>query len=549
MALAGALETAHRAGIIHRDVKPENVLFSAFGAAQLVDFGIARMASAFETRSGSISTTIAHAPPEVVAGQEATVCSDVYSLASVLFFAVSGEAPFSRPGETSLAPLIARIATADPPDLRQHGVPGPLAAALERALAKDPAARPSSAAAFGESLQDAADAIGLTAPTLVLPTITTAGAMPPAAAPPPAPAPPASPAPPTAEPALLAAGVPENVTATVDRDRSPRLPQPAPVAPQGNRNRKVLAAVAAGALVLAGTGVALGMSGRGGGAARAATAASSSDTTVTTAPDAGGATTSTTGTSVTTAPAPSETTVTAAPAATSSTGRATTTTTRAKSTTRSTTPGTTGTTAAPTTVTTGATTPTTQTPTTATQAPGTVPSFTVASPTGQNADGTGTYQNVRVTLSWAAPTDDGGSAITGYRVRCTLMMGSSVYTGSTTPAPCKGGAQIATAGASATSLNVTLSRVEPGPLTWIKWELAADNAAGTGAYRTATVKVPNIVGIKSWNVYSLVRVLGLAADTGRKNCAAATVDDVCDQTPSAGQTVANGSAMTIFFKS
>jgi serine/threonine protein kinase len=163
-ALAGALETAHRSGIIHRDVKPENVLFSTFGAPKLVDFGIARMRTAFETRSGQVSATLSHAAPEIIGGAPSSAQSDVYSLASVLFHALTGHAPFDRPGEESLAPLIARIATAAPPDLREHGVPEPLAAVIARGLAKDPADRPATAAAFGQELQDAATALGLPVP-------------------------------------------------------------------------------------------------------------------------------------------------------------------------------------------------------------------------------------------------------------------------------------------------------------------------------------------------------------------------------------------------
>lgn len=161
-ALAGALETAHRSGIVHRDVKPENILFSGFGAPKLVDFGIARMRSAYETRTGFVSATLNHAAPEIVAGASVSPSGDVYSLASVVFTMLAGTAPFDRPGEDSLAPLVARIATAPPPDLRPMGVPPELCAVLETALAKDPDERFESAAAFGRAMRDYADAGGLT---------------------------------------------------------------------------------------------------------------------------------------------------------------------------------------------------------------------------------------------------------------------------------------------------------------------------------------------------------------------------------------------------
>jgi serine/threonine protein kinase len=160
IALAGALETAHRAGVIHRDVKPANVLFSAMRTPKLVDFGIARMRYAFQTQSGSVTATFSHATPEILAGKPSSPQSDVYSLASVLFYALSGRGPFDRPDEESLAPLIARVVGADPPDLREHGVPTPLAAVIERGLDKDPGDRFGSAAELGEALQGAAAEIG-----------------------------------------------------------------------------------------------------------------------------------------------------------------------------------------------------------------------------------------------------------------------------------------------------------------------------------------------------------------------------------------------------
>lgn len=159
-ALAGALETAHRAGIVHRDVKPENVLFSGYEVPKLVDFGIARMRSAYETRTGFVSATLNHAAPEVVAGAAVAPSADTYSLASVLHTMLSGKPPFDRGPEESLAPMIARISSAPPPDLRPLGVPAQLAAVIERGLAKDAAARYQTAAELGEALADAARALG-----------------------------------------------------------------------------------------------------------------------------------------------------------------------------------------------------------------------------------------------------------------------------------------------------------------------------------------------------------------------------------------------------
>ncbi len=164
--LAGALETAHRAGIVHRDVKPENVLFSDYGVPKLVDFGIARMRSAFETRTGFMSATLAHAAPEVVAGSAATPAADVYALASVLHTLASGRTPFEREGEESLAPLLSRIALGTPPDLRAHGVTDPLASIIEKGLAKEPSERFDSAAAFAAALMTATEP-GSTAPVVL----------------------------------------------------------------------------------------------------------------------------------------------------------------------------------------------------------------------------------------------------------------------------------------------------------------------------------------------------------------------------------------------
>ncbi len=168
--LAGALATAHAAGVLHRDLKPENVLVSAYGEPQLVDFGVAHVEGVSATQSGSITGTLAHAAPEVLSGEGGHEAADVYSLASTLYALLAGQAPFVRPGEVAFFPLMARVLTEPPPDLRARGVPAPLWQTLEQALAKDPARRTATAAALGESLQTD-QATGPVAPVAVAPPI------------------------------------------------------------------------------------------------------------------------------------------------------------------------------------------------------------------------------------------------------------------------------------------------------------------------------------------------------------------------------------------
>jgi len=94
--VAGALETAHRRGTLHRDVKPANILLTEYGEPQLTDFGIAGIGGGFETSDGVITGSPAYTAPEVLLGQAPDVTSDVYSLASTLFCAGTGHAAFER---------------------------------------------------------------------------------------------------------------------------------------------------------------------------------------------------------------------------------------------------------------------------------------------------------------------------------------------------------------------------------------------------------------------------------------------------------------------
>ncbi len=159
--VAEALAAAHRMKVLHRDVKPANILLSGYGHAQLGDFGIARVTGATQTRGDQVSASLLYAPPEILQGTLPGPASDIYSLGATLFEALAGRAAFAGGSEDSIAALLGRIATVPVPDLRPEGVPDKVAAVVERSMAKDPGQRPESAAALARELADAAVAKGM----------------------------------------------------------------------------------------------------------------------------------------------------------------------------------------------------------------------------------------------------------------------------------------------------------------------------------------------------------------------------------------------------
>ena len=158
--VAGALETAHQAGILHRDVKPANILFTEYGEPALTDFGIARMAGGFETRAGLIAGTPAFTAPEVLSGAAPTMASDLYGLGATLFCALTGHVAFERGSGESVVAQFLRISSEPVPDLGKVDIPEALSRAVERAMARDPADRPSSVGEFGAELCEIGRRIG-----------------------------------------------------------------------------------------------------------------------------------------------------------------------------------------------------------------------------------------------------------------------------------------------------------------------------------------------------------------------------------------------------
>jgi serine/threonine-protein kinase len=152
---ADAIAAAHAAGIVHRDVKPANLLVTPDRQVKVTDFGIARAADSVSlTQTGQVMGTPQYLSPEQARGSTATEASDVYSLGVVTYECLAGRRPFDAgsPVATALAHL-----NQEPPAL-PASVPAPLAAVVMRALAKDPAERYAGAGALAAALRDPAGA-------------------------------------------------------------------------------------------------------------------------------------------------------------------------------------------------------------------------------------------------------------------------------------------------------------------------------------------------------------------------------------------------------
>jgi serine/threonine-protein kinase len=184
-AVCNGLEAAHERGLIHRDVKPQNILIDRHGVVRITDFGVAKaLAGPGLTQAGTTYGTAAYLSPEQATGGPISPATDVYALGIVLYEMLCGQPPF---GGDNVAAVAYQQVYEPPPPLRDCApdVPPPLEAIVARAMAKDPAARYATAADMAGDLQgflltsgNLAPANLPAAPAPWLPPTATAGAAP-----------------------------------------------------------------------------------------------------------------------------------------------------------------------------------------------------------------------------------------------------------------------------------------------------------------------------------------------------------------------------------
>ncbi len=141
--VAEAVAAAHDGGVIHRDLKPGNVLRSSMGRYMVTDFGISTVTGATMGQTNSVGFTAGYVAPETLTGEAARTPADVYALGATLFHMISGKAPFIDPENNSnLLALAQRVINDSIPDLRPDGVEDGICTVIDRTMAKDPSQRP-----------------------------------------------------------------------------------------------------------------------------------------------------------------------------------------------------------------------------------------------------------------------------------------------------------------------------------------------------------------------------------------------------------------------
>ncbi|WP_433430901.1 serine/threonine-protein kinase [Nonomuraea sp. CA-141351] len=165
--LAGALAAVHEAGVLHGDIKPQNILISRYGELAIADFGVARVVDSSEISATSQAFTPLHAAPEVLTGRPHSASTDIYSLGSTLYHLLAGRPAFHNPADPSIAPLMYRVLSIDPPPINRSDVPPPVFETILRAMSKQPEARYGSAREFARRLREVQAELGLSVTDLV----------------------------------------------------------------------------------------------------------------------------------------------------------------------------------------------------------------------------------------------------------------------------------------------------------------------------------------------------------------------------------------------
>ncbi|GAA0231997.1 serine/threonine-protein kinase [Cryptosporangium japonicum] len=152
LAIADALHAAHQRGIVHRDIKPDNVLFAGDGAVKVTDFGIAKLFEGSSITTGTLVGTPAYAAPEQILGSRVGPATDVYAVGGLVYHMLTGRTPFSL--DLPFSAMLHHHLNMRPE--LPAGMPPQIAAVVGQALEKEPAARPESAKAFALALATAA---------------------------------------------------------------------------------------------------------------------------------------------------------------------------------------------------------------------------------------------------------------------------------------------------------------------------------------------------------------------------------------------------------
>jgi Protein kinase domain len=165
--IGSAVETSHRRGVLHRDIKPQNILTDSYGEPALTDFGIATTKGGDDAEGLSVPWS----PPEILyrtgTGDQR---SDVYSLGATLWHVLAGRSPFEQPGgDNKPLALMGRIKSDPVPPIGRADVPDGLERLLRQAMAKDPAARPQTAMALIRGLQSVEQELRLPVTQPILP--------------------------------------------------------------------------------------------------------------------------------------------------------------------------------------------------------------------------------------------------------------------------------------------------------------------------------------------------------------------------------------------